>query len=188
MIVGASPESDRQILKLTEGLYRKYELRRCFFSLYSGGGGRAPACAEHRAAALREHRLYQADWLLRYYHFQADEILMRKTRTSTPASTQKMQLGHPPFGSVPGGCEPGGAERLLRVPGTARAAQNGSRPLGGPGALGLAEPQAHRGGAEARAVLYHPQRGSLALPAGAAGTALRRRCWIPGCSAPRANS
>ena len=76
MIVGASPESDRQILKLTEGLYRKYELRRVFFSAY------IPVAADARLPALnteppllREHRLYQADWLLRFYHFRAEELL-----------------------------------------------------------------------------------------------------------------
>ena len=76
MIVGASPESDLQILTLSEALYKKYSLKRVFFSAYM------PVVSdpllpgkEVRPPLLREHRLYQADWLLRFYGFSADELL-----------------------------------------------------------------------------------------------------------------
>ena len=77
MIVGATPESDRHILSLTEGLYRKYRLKRVFFSAYMPVSDHKslPVPAGFKPPLLREHRLYQADWLLRFYGFTAGEIL-----------------------------------------------------------------------------------------------------------------
>ncbi len=74
MIVGATPETDRNILFLTEGLYKNYSLKRVFYSSYIpiGTNKKLPTSAP---PLLREHRLYQADWLLRYYGFSADELL-----------------------------------------------------------------------------------------------------------------
>lgn len=75
LIVGASGESDRQILLLTQGLYRKASLKRVYYSAYVPvmKGKNLPAL--RRPPLSRENRLYQADWLLRFYHFQAEEIL-----------------------------------------------------------------------------------------------------------------
>ena len=63
-------------MDLTEGLYKKYALKRVFYSAY------LPVVEDRRLPALnfqppllREHRLYQADWLLRYYNFHASELL-----------------------------------------------------------------------------------------------------------------
>ena len=76
MIIGASPETDRQILNLTEGLYKKYSLKRVFFSAYMPVvSDRALPALDTPPPLLREHRLYQADWLLRYYGFETDELL-----------------------------------------------------------------------------------------------------------------
>ena len=77
MIIGATPESDRQILMLTQGLYDKYRLKRVFYSAYMpvSDSRLLPAPQGFKPPLLREHRLYQADWLLRYYHFRAEEIL-----------------------------------------------------------------------------------------------------------------
>ena len=76
LIVGATPESDLKILKLSEGLYNKLSLKRVFYSAY------IPVVQDRNLPALdtappllREHRLYQADWLLRFYGFKADELL-----------------------------------------------------------------------------------------------------------------
>ena len=75
LIVGASGESDRQILLLTEGLYRKAALKRVYYSAYVPvmKGRNLPAI--RKPPLSRENRLYQADWLLRFYHFKAEEIL-----------------------------------------------------------------------------------------------------------------
>lgn len=77
MIIGATPETDYQILKVTEALYEKFDLKRVFFSAFvSVNEDRAlPSVRDQSPSLLREHRLYQADWLLRFYHFKADELL-----------------------------------------------------------------------------------------------------------------
>ena len=71
MIVGATPESDRTIVHLAQGLYHKYGLKRVFYSAYIPVGEKLPAV---EPPLLREHRLYQADWLLRFYGFSAQEL------------------------------------------------------------------------------------------------------------------
>ena len=76
MIIGATPESDYQIIKVAESLYDRFELKRVFYSAFVNvtGNDDLPALSGG-PPLLREHRLYQADWLLRFYHFQADELL-----------------------------------------------------------------------------------------------------------------
>ena len=76
IIIGATPESDYQIIKVAESLYNRFELKRVFYSAFVNvtGSGDLPATSGG-PPLLREHRLYQADWLLRYYHFEADELL-----------------------------------------------------------------------------------------------------------------
>ena len=73
MIVGASPETDGRILRLTEAMYRKFDLKRVYYSAYIPVVN-DPLLPTKTAGLLREHRLYQADWLLRFYGFTADEI------------------------------------------------------------------------------------------------------------------
>ncbi|MDR2089041.1 MAG: putative DNA modification/repair radical SAM protein [Clostridiales Family XIII bacterium] len=76
MIIGASPESDRQIIKTSESLYRIFRLKRVYFSAYIPVSDAPELPARFSPPPLlREHRLYQADWLLRFYGFAADEIL-----------------------------------------------------------------------------------------------------------------
>lgn len=76
MIIGATPETDYHLLKTTQHLYQSYDLKRVFFSAYVplNEDSDLPAL-DTPAPLLREHRLYQADWLLRFYGFQADELL-----------------------------------------------------------------------------------------------------------------
>jgi putative DNA modification/repair radical SAM protein len=75
LIIGATPDSDRSILGLSEALYQKVGLKRVYYSAYvpALSGPNLPALV--KPPLLREHRLYQADWLLRYYQFTAAEIL-----------------------------------------------------------------------------------------------------------------
>lgn len=77
MIIGATPETDYQILSVTESLYKKFDLKRVFFSAFIpvNEDKALPAIREQGPPLLREHRLYQADWLLRFYHFEAGELL-----------------------------------------------------------------------------------------------------------------
>ena len=75
MIIGASPESDKHILLLSEHLYQRYQLKRVYFSAYMPVSNSSLLPLDQPAPLLREHRLYQADWLLRFYGFTASEIL-----------------------------------------------------------------------------------------------------------------
>ncbi|MDR2492776.1 MAG: putative DNA modification/repair radical SAM protein [Coriobacteriales bacterium] len=75
MIVGASPESDYHILNLSASLYRSFELRRVFFSAYVPVNENPLSPLVREAPLLREHRLYQADWLMRFYQFDVSEII-----------------------------------------------------------------------------------------------------------------
>ena len=118
MIIGATPETDRHIMDLTEGLYRKYSLKRVFYSAY------LPVVEDRRLPALhtappllREHRLYQADWLLRFYGFRANELLDDNAPDFDPALDPKCcwALRHPEF--FPVEVNRADYEALLRVPG-----------------------------------------------------------------------
>lgn len=76
MIIGATPESDYQILSVAESLYKKFELKRVFYSAFVQVNQDMDLPAlPGGPPLLREHRLYQADWLLRFYGFQAGELL-----------------------------------------------------------------------------------------------------------------
>jgi len=118
MIVGATPDTDRQILRLTAGLYKKYHLKRVFFSAYIPiiSDARLPALTA-KPPLLREHRLYQADWLLRFYGFDADEILDDAHPDFNPLLDPKCNwaLNHPEYFPVEINRAP--YEMLLRVPG-----------------------------------------------------------------------
>jgi len=76
MIIGATPDHDRQILQLAEGLYKKFSLKRVYYSAYVPvvHHPNLPSLIT-KPPLLREHRLYQADWLLRFYGFKVDELL-----------------------------------------------------------------------------------------------------------------
>ncbi len=119
MIVGATPETDRHILSLTQGLYRKYQLRRVFFSAYIpvSDHKNLPAPVGFKPPLLREHRLYQADWLLRFYGFTAEELLDDEEEQLDPLLDPKSQwaLRHPEF--FPVELNRADYEAILRVPG-----------------------------------------------------------------------
>ena len=81
MIIGATPETDYQILNVAESLYNKFDLKRVFYSAFVpvNRDKALPAPNGGGPPLLREHRLYQADWLLRFYHFRAEELLDEET-------------------------------------------------------------------------------------------------------------
>ena len=117
MIVGATPESDLTILRLTQGLYKKYQLKRVFFSAYVPVVQDALLPAGSKPPLLREHRLYQADWLLRFYGFTAGEILDESRPNFDEALDPKSDwaLRHPEF--FPVEVNRADYEAILRVPG-----------------------------------------------------------------------
>ena len=79
MIIGATGESDYQIMSVSEALYGRFKMKRVFYSAYVGVNedSRLPAVGT-LPPLLREHRLYQADWLIRFYGFKAAELLSKR--------------------------------------------------------------------------------------------------------------
>lgn len=118
LIVGATKDSDRHILHLTQSLYDQYQLKRVFYSAY------VPV-VEHsllpspdtKPPLLREHRLYQADWLLRFYGFRAEELLDEEHPDFNPLVDPKCSwaIGHMDY--FPVEVMRADYETLLRVPG-----------------------------------------------------------------------
>ncbi len=79
MIIGATPESDYHIINVAQALYDNYDLKRVFYSAYIPlNDDSALPSLETKPPLLREHRLYQADWLLRFYGFKAEELLTKE--------------------------------------------------------------------------------------------------------------
>ena len=118
MIVGATPDSDLHILRLTQALYDRYRLKRVFFSAYIPVVEHALLPSKDiKPPLLREHRLYQADWLLRFYGFRAEELLDAENPDFNPLVDPKCSwaLAHPEF--FPVEVNRADYEALLRVPG-----------------------------------------------------------------------
>lgn len=118
MIIGASPESDYQILKLASGLYNKYQLKRVFYSAYipTVEDTLLPS-VDTKPPLLREHRLYQADWLLRYYQFETDEILNEENPNFNPYLDPKCNWAVNHMHQFPVDVNKASEAELLRVPG-----------------------------------------------------------------------
>ena len=118
MIVGATPDSDLQILRLTEGLYKKYRLKRVFYSAYVPVSDSALLPPVGTKPPLqREHRLYQADWLLRFYGFSASEILDENTPSFDPLMDPKCCWALRHMEQFPIDVNRAEYAMLLRVPG-----------------------------------------------------------------------
>ncbi len=75
LIVGATPETDLKIMKLSESLYNKLSLKRVYYSAYVSINEDSNLPALSSPPLLRENRLYQADWLIRFYGFKIDDLL-----------------------------------------------------------------------------------------------------------------
>lgn len=118
LIVGATPDTDHKILTLTEGLYKRYRLKRVFFSAYM-------PVAEHsllpsvdvKPPLMREHRLYQADWLLRFYGFEAKELLDEQNPNFNLRVDPKCNWALNHLEKFPIEVNKAPYEMLLRVPG-----------------------------------------------------------------------
>jgi putative DNA modification/repair radical SAM protein len=144
LVIGASPESDAAILGLAENLYLAYDVRRVYYSAFipAGDDPRVPALT--RPPLLREHRLYQADWLFRFYGFRADEILGPDTPNLDPDIDPKCAWALRNPGRFPvevntadyfellrvPGIGPKSAARIVRARSTARLRPESLKPLG----------------------------------------------------------
>ena len=119
MIIGATPETDKHILTLTQALYDRYKLKRVFYSAYIpvSDSRLLPAPQGFQPPLLREHRLYQADWLLRYYGFRAEEILDDDQPDFDPRVDPKCSWALRHLDQFPVEAGTADYEMLLRVPG-----------------------------------------------------------------------
>ena len=118
MIVGATQESDRDILQMSSSLYRQPTMRRVYYSGYISVNTNDPRLPNLKQPPLvRENRLYQADWLMRFYHFDVDEIVDDKHTHLDLDVDPKLAwaLRHPEY--FPVDINTDDYERLLRVPG-----------------------------------------------------------------------
>lgn len=170
MIVGATPDSDHSILSLSEGLYKTYKLKRVFFSAYT------PVVEDSSLPSLlsappllREHRLYQADWLMRFYGFSAGEIVDAKHPNMNLAIDPKCNWAIRHMEEFPVEVNRASYEKLLRVPGIGvqsarrilQARRSGSLDFEGLKKLGIVLKRARFfltcGGRQADGVVFSPE-------------------------------
>ena len=118
MIIGAAAESDRQILGRSNFLYQNYDLKRVYYSAYVpvNSGENLPAL-QTAPPLLREHRIYQADWLLRYYYFQVDEIVPESSANLDLELDPKLSWALRHLDQFPIEINTASQAELLRIPG-----------------------------------------------------------------------
>lgn len=118
MIIGATPDSDFKIINLAEGLYKRYGLKRVFYSAYMPvGENPLLPTVNTKPPLLREHRLYQADWLLRFYKFEASELLDDKNPNFNLMLDPKCNWAINHMEIFPMEVNKASEEELLRIPG-----------------------------------------------------------------------
>lgn len=118
MIIGATDDSDKTILTASENLYEKFNMKRVFFSAY------IPVVSSPNLPVLssvppliREHRLYQADWLMRYYYFRVDELFTEIDSNLDLEFDPKIMYAFRNIEKFPIEINRGTYEQLLRIPG-----------------------------------------------------------------------
>lgn len=118
MVIGALPETDYQIMSVAQSLYQKFELKRVYYSAFVNvNGDKELPAVSSGAPLLREHRLYQADWLLRFYHFQAEELLSEEHPNFNPLMDPKANWAVHHLEQFPVEINRADYRLLLRVPG-----------------------------------------------------------------------
>lgn len=118
MIIGATPENDYQILNVAESLYQKFELKRVFYSAFvKVNDDKSLPSLPGGPPLLREHRLYQADWLLRFYGFKAQELLDEKRPFFNVMLDPKEDWAVRHLEEFPIEINNAPYEKLLRIPG-----------------------------------------------------------------------
>ncbi len=118
MIIGASGESDYQIMSVSETLYRNFDLKRVFYSAFIRvNEDKKLPVLQGGPPLLREHRLYQADWLLRFYGFQTNELLSEQKQNFNILLDPKCDWAVNNLGQFPIEVQKASYYTLLRVPG-----------------------------------------------------------------------
>lgn len=118
MIIGASGETDFDLIRMTQGLYQGFDLKRVFYSAYIPvNEDEALPSMDTPVPLLREHRLYQADWLLRYYGFNAGELLSEDKPFFDARIDPKCDWALRHLGDFPVEINTASYDKLLRVPG-----------------------------------------------------------------------
>jgi len=118
MIVGASQDTDYQLLKTSQILYDKFQLKRVFYSAYIPVVENSLLPSVNTKPPLkREHRLYQADWLLRFYKFRADELLSEANRNFDLEFDPKINWALNNIHLFPKEVNKASYNELLRIPG-----------------------------------------------------------------------
>ena len=118
MIIGATPENDYQLITATQQLYQQYDLKRVFFSAYIPLNEDSSLPSTDTAVPmLREHRLYQADWLLRFYGFNAAELLSTDKPNFNVQLDPKCDWALRHLETFPVEVNTASYDMLLRVPG-----------------------------------------------------------------------
>jgi len=117
LIVGATQDHDINILRLSKNLYKKYKLKRVYYSAYVPVSKNPLLPDLKTPPLLREHRLYQADWLLRFYGFSADELLDERNPDFDPKLDPKTNWAINNMSLFPVEINRADYEMLLRVPG-----------------------------------------------------------------------
>ncbi|MEM1409842.1 MAG: putative DNA modification/repair radical SAM protein, partial [Pseudomonadota bacterium] len=118
MIVGADNEDDARVLTTATGLYQTHRLRRVYYSAYSPIPDSKPGMPAHKPPLMREHRLYQADWLTRFYGFSSGEIISTMTDGMLDlAADPKLMWALKNQGFFPLDVNKASKEQLLRIPG-----------------------------------------------------------------------
>jgi putative DNA modification/repair radical SAM protein len=117
MIVGATPTPDAAILATSADLYGRHRLRRVYYSAYSPIPFADARLPSQQPPLVREHRLYQADWLLRFYRFRVDELTTTAEPNLDLSMDPKLAWALRNRGSFPIDLNRAGRGQLLRVPG-----------------------------------------------------------------------
>jgi putative DNA modification/repair radical SAM protein len=118
MIIGATPDSDKTILGLSQNLYERFNMKRVFFSAYIPviSSPNLPAIST-MPPLLREHRLYQADWLMRFYYFHSEELFTETEANLDLEFDPKMVYALRNIDKFPVEINKASYEELLRIPG-----------------------------------------------------------------------
>ena len=117
MIIGAGGESDYAILSKSENLYKNFGLKRVYYSAYVPVNKSGLLANTDAVPMLREHRIYQADWLLRFYNFKAEEILDEKNPFIDPLLDPKANWAVQNWHLFPMEINRASYKDLIRIPG-----------------------------------------------------------------------